>query len=286
MVSSGIMTQTTDPASKIARVRSPESALERVRSLARLLHGPDGCPWDRDQTVESLTPYLQEETFEVVEAVAARDRDGFGEELGDLLFLVLLLGTVAEDADWPSLDEAADGVVEKLIRRHPHVFGEERNLGTRGAVRQWEEIKREEKEPTREEGKAPSALGERPVGLPALTTAFRISEKAAAVGFQWPDIGYALKKLREETAEFERELQGEARPEPLEDEIGDLLYSVVNLARYLHIDPERALRRTTRKFTQRFQYVEQKLFERNRRPETATLEEMETLWEQAKEESP
>ncbi len=270
-----------DPAARAARVRAPRSPLERVLAIARLLRGPEGCPWDREQTVESMTPYLQEETFEVVEAVAARDRAGFTEELGDLLFLVLFLAAVGEDSGWSTLDSVADGVVEKLIRRHPHVFGEGRELGTGGALQQWEEIKRAERDSG---GKAPTALGKRPAGLPALTTAYRISEKAAAVGFQWPDIGGAMAKLEEEMGEFREELGAGARPEKLEDEIGDLLYSVVNLARYLRVDPERALRGTTAKFTRRFRYIEERLHERGLSPERAGLEAMDALWNEAKAE--
>ena len=284
MLRSVPMSKELKPHEKRDHVRGPASPLDRILAVARLLRSPGGCPWDMEQTVETLTPYLQEETFEVVEAVAERDRPAFQEELGDLLFLVLFLGTVAEDTGWGTLREAADGVVEKLIRRHPHVFGEGSGLETEGALRQWEEIKRAEKKAGAEENEVPTALGRRPAGLPALTTAFRLSEKAGAVGFQWPTTADAFRKLREETEEVHEELVGEARPEELEREIGDLLYSVVNLARYLRIDPERALRGTNAKFTRRFRYVERKLHERGRTPETSTLEEMDALWNEAKTE--
>ncbi len=280
------MSDHLEPHEKRDRARAPGSPLERILAVARLLREPGGCPWDMSQTVETMTPYLQEETFEVVEAVAERDREAFREELGDLLFLVLFLGTVAEETGWGSLAEAADGVVEKLIRRHPHVFGEGAGLETDGALRQWEEIKRAEKTAEAAEDETPTALGRRPAGLPALTTAFRISEKAGAVGFQWPTVARAFAKLREETEEVHEELTGQGRPEVLEGEIGDLLYSVANLARYLHVDPERALRGTNAKFTRRFRYVERKLHERGRTPETSTLEEMDALWTEAKGEDP
>ena len=162
-------------------------------------------PLGREQTVESMTPYLQEETFEVVEAISARDRDGFTEELGDLLFLVLFLASVAEETGWGTLDGIADGVVDKLVRRHPHVFGESGGIEATGAVRQWEEIKRAEHE-AKAGGEVPSTLGRRPAGLPALTTAFRISEKAGAVGFQWPGVTEALAKLAEEIEELRAEV--------------------------------------------------------------------------------
>ena len=205
------MSKELEPHEKRDHVREPRSPLERILAVARVLRAPGGCPWDIEQTVESLTPYLQEETFEVVEAVAERDRPAFREELGDLLYLVLFLGQVAEDTGWGSLEEAADGVVEKLIRRHPHVFGDGGELGTEGALRQWEEIKRGGEDPGGTE--VPTALGRRPAGLPALTTAFRISEKAGAVGFQWPTTEQAFQKLLEETGEVREELEGRARPE-------------------------------------------------------------------------
>jgi MazG family protein len=230
--------------------------------------------------VESLTPYLQEETFEVVEAVGERDRAGFREEIGDLLFLVALLALAGEEKGWGTLDEVSDQVVAKLVRRHPHVFGESRQIGSQGALRQWEELKRAEKETRPEE--VPSALGNRPRGLPALTTAFRISEKAGAVGFEWPDRTGALEKLEEEVRELRLELERGAAPEVLEAELGDVLYSAVNIARYLAVDPERALRGTIGKFIRRFRYIEARLHELGRTPETSSLAEMDALWDEAK----
>jgi|RhiMetdeSRZDD1v2_1073273.scaffolds.fasta_scaffold05914_7 ATP diphosphatase len=267
------------PEGRAARIRAVEHPLERILTLARVLREPGGCPWDRDQTVESLTPYLQEEMFEVVESVGARDREGFREELGDLLFLVGFLALAAEDAGWTTLDEAARGVVDKLVRRHPHVFGETKDIGAGGALRQWEELKRAE---GKSEDSVPSALGKRPAGLPALTTAFRISEKAGAVGFEWPDRLGAVQKLEEEVAELRDEVEQNAPTEKLEEEVGDVLYSVVNIARYLGVDPERALRATTGKFIRRFRYIEAELHARGRTPEKSNLEEMDALWNEAK----
>jgi MazG family protein len=273
------MTSPETPEAKAAQIRAVSSPLERILTLARVLRGPGGCPWDHDQTVETLTPYLQEEMFEVVEAVGARDKDAFREELGDLLFLVGFLALAAEDGGWASLDDAASGVVDKLVRRHPHVFGETRELGAGGALRQWEELKRAE---TGGKDAVPSALGKRPAGLPALTTAFRISEKAGAVGFEWPDRMGALEKLEEEVAELRGEMEGDAPAEALEEELGDVLYSVVNIARYLGVDPERALRATTGKFIRRFRYIEAELHARGRTPEQSNLEEMDALWNESK----
>ncbi len=276
------MTTPTNSTAKLDHLRSIPSPLDRVLALARLLREPDGCPWDQEQVVETLTPYLQEETFEVVEAVAERDPAAFREELGDLLFLVLFLGAVAQDSGWCTVDEVCAEVVEKLIRRHPHVFGEGKEIGTEGALRQWEEIKREERTEGSPATTVPSALGDRPAGLPALTTAFRISEKAGAVGFQWPDVQGALAKLDEELLELREEMASQAGPRELEREIGDLLYSVVNVARYLRIDPERALRGTTAKFQRRFRHIEARLHERGTSPEKVSLAEMDALWNEAK----
>jgi MazG family protein len=269
----------SSPQGKEARIRAVPGALERVLTLARVLREPGGCPWDRDQTVETLTPYLQEETFEVVEAVGSGNREAFREELGDLLYLVAFLALAGEDTGWGTIDDIADAAVDKLVHRHPHVFGTGPELESDGALRQWEEIKRAEKEP---EGTVPSALGKRPAGLPALTTAFRISEKAGAVGFEWPGVAGALDKLEEEVAELRREVDAEAPRDELENELGDVLYSLVNIARYLKVDPERSLRTTTAKFVRRFRYIEEELHRRGKTPEKATLEEMDALWEEAK----
>ena len=267
------------PEERAARIRSVPNPLDRILTLARVLREPGGCPWDRDQTVETLTPYLQEEMFEVVEAVGARNREGFREELGDLLFLVGFLGLAAEDSGWTTIEDAVNAAVDKLIRRHPHVFGEVRDIGSAGALRQWEELKRAEAETT---DAVPSALGKRPPGLPALTQAFRISEKAGAVGFEWPDRMGALEKLEEEVGELRRDLERDAPTEAIEEELGDILYSVVNVARYLGVDPERALRATTGKFIRRFRYIEEQLHARGNTPEKSSLEEMDALWNEAK----
>jgi MazG family protein len=268
----------TDP--KEARIRSTEGALNRILTLARVLREPGGCPWDRDQTVETLTPYLQEETYEVVEAVGGRDRDSYREEMGDLLFMVSFLGLVGEETSWGTLDEIADEVVDKLVRRHPQVFGGGKPLEADDALQQWEELKRAERG-EEDLSSTPSTLGQRPAGLPALTTAFRISEKAGAVGFEWKEMAGALEKVEEEIRELRHEIEIEADSRTLEDELGDVLYSVVNLARYLRIDPERALRGTIAKFTRRVQYIAERLHEKGMTPEVAPLEGMDTRWNEA-----
>jgi len=268
----------TIPSELERRVRSAPAPLERIHELVRVLRGPAGCPWDREQTLATLTPYLQEETYEVVEAVGATDPDGVREELGDLLFLVLLVSDAAE-ASGITLDSVADAVVDKLVRRHPHVFGGGPGVGSDGALRQWEELKREE---SSSPVAARSVLGDRPPGLPALTTAFRISEKAGAVGFQWPTTAQALDKVEEEARELRAEIDAGANPRAVEDELGDLLYAAANLARYLGIDPERALRGTIAKFSRRFRHLESALASGGRTPSDASLNEMQSLWEEAK----
>jgi len=231
--------------------------------------------------VATLTPYLQEEAAEVVDAVGDRDHPGFREEIGDLLFLVLLLAEAGGDENMGSLEDSSAAVVDKLVSRHPHVFGEGGSLETAGAKRQWEEIKQAEKDNGESDAPA-SALSARPASLNALTTAYRISEKAGAVGFQWPTVAEAVAKLKEETAELEQALTEGADANTLEDELGDVLYSVANIGRYLGIDPERALRGTTAKFMRRFRHVETRLHQENRTPGTSSLEEMSRLWDEAK----
>jgi tetrapyrrole methylase family protein/MazG family protein len=254
------------------------AGLARLVEVCRRLMAEDGCPWDRDQTLETITPYLQEETFEIVEAIHARDGALLREEIGDLFYLLVFAAALGrKEGLGTELGGILAGSAEKLVRRHPHVFGETRVDGADGAIQQWEEIKKAE-------NGAGTTLGKRPPGLPALTTAFRIQEKAAAVRFEWTDVRGALAKLREEIDELEETLdqsgpEGAARRR---DEVGDILYSVVNLSRYLRVDPEAALRGTIAKFMNRFLFIEQELAGRGRTPATSSLEEMDALWNEAK----
>jgi MazG family protein len=252
--------------------------LVNLVAVCERLMAEDGCPWDREQTLDTVTPYLQEETFEVLEAIGARDAASLREELGDLFYLLVFTGALARkeglDAD---LSTTLREVTEKLVRRHPHVFGERVVDGAPGAILQWEEIKRSE-------SAAGTTLGRRPAGLPALTTAYRIQEKAAAVRFEWTDVRGALAKLREELDELEAALdaRGEEADRRRRDELGDVLYSVVNLSRYLKIDPEVALRGTIAKFMNRFRFIEEELARRGKTPSTSDLDEMDALWNEAK----
>ena len=253
-------------------------AFERLVAVCRRLMAGDGCPWDRDQTLSSITPYLQEETYEILDAIAAEDAESLREELGDLIYLLVFASELGVRAGLPTtIDEVLGAITDKLIRRHPHVFGESDAQGSAAALRQWEEIKKTEK-------KAETTLGSRPPGLPALTTAFRIQEKAAAVRFEWTDVRGALAKLREEIDELEQALEtrGDGAESRRREELGDILYSVVNLSRYLKVDPELALRRATSKFVERFRFIEEELARTGKTPSGSSLEEMDALWNEAK----
>lgn len=253
-------------------------SLARLVDICRRLMAEDGCPWDREQTLMTITPYLQEELHEVLDAIAASDGPSLAEEMGDLFYLLVFAAALGQKQGLPlELGTVLDGASDKLIRRHPHVFGEVAVSGTAGAVAQWEEIKKLE-------SKSDTTLGRRPAGLAALTTAYRIQEKAAAVRFEWVDIQGALAKLREEIEELEATLDDNAPGADArrQDEIGDVLYSVVNLARYVRVDPELALRGTITKFMNRFLFIEQELARIGKTPSTSDLAEMDALWNEAK----
>ncbi len=259
-------------------------ALARLLAVCRRLRGPDGCPWDREQTLESMTPYLTEEAAEAVDAISRGDREHTVEELGDLAFLVMFCLELTGERWDTGLAAALDAASDKLIRRHPHVYGGARVADGEAAYRQWQELKKAEKGDAAE-----SLLGEQPKGLAALVAAYRLQEKAAAVGFDWPTPAGPLGKVREETDEVARAMPGSpatparATPNPeLAREVGDLLFAVVNLARKLGVDPERELRAAMRRFRERFLHVERRLAQDGRTPLQSNLEEMDRLWEEAK----
>ena len=251
-------------------------AFAELVAVCRRLRGPDGCPWDREQTLESMTPYLTEEAVESGEAIASGNPEEIAEELGDLAFLAIFCLELLGEKNGVGIAEALERAAAKLIRRHPHVYGAGKIEGGDAAYRQWQEIKREEKGE-----RAASLLGEQPKGLPALVAAYRVQEKAGAVGFDWPDARGALAKVREETGEIEHAMGGDTDP-ALAREVGDLLFAMVNLARKLGVDPERELRVATHRFRDRFHHIERRLAERGSSPSQASLEEMDRLWEEAK----
>jgi len=245
--------------------------------MARLRQ-PGGCPWDREQTLDTIKPYTIEETYEVLDAIDRRDYRGLAEELGDLMLQVVFYARICEEEGRFSISDALDAVNEKLVRRHPHVFADGDARTPDEVLKRWEEIKKDEKG---ERGESPAGLLDTVLSnQPALMEAAKISRKAAGAGFDWPSLDGVIDKLREETAELEAARSGSK--EEIEGEIGDLLFTIVNVARFLKIDPEQALRRTNRKFRARFTQVERGLRERGRSLEESNIEEMEELWQKAK----
>jgi len=254
------------------------AAMERLMQVVDTLRAPGGCPWDQKQTVESLAPHLVEEAHEMADAVARRSSADTCEELGDLLMGVLMIGRVASEDGSFDPKQIADGIVAKLIRRHPHVYGEVEVDGSGQVLRNWEAIKQQEKA---EKGEDQSVLAGVPRSLPALLRAYRVGAKASNAGFDWPDLAGPVEKIDEELAEFKQAVAGEDRARQ-EEELGDLLFSVVNVARKLKIEPELALRGTIERFQSRFRQVELGLAESQTSLAEASLEQMDALWEQAK----
>jgi ATP diphosphatase len=249
--------------------------LQKLLDLVARLRAPDGCPWDREQGLADVRAYLLEEAHEVAGAIDSGDWGELSEELGDLLFQIAFIGRLAEEAGAFSLSQVVDRVHHKMVARHPHVFGDE-VLADAQAVRQaWERRK------LREEPGRASLLAGVPASLPALLGAYRLTQKAAGVGFDWPDANAVLAKLDEETAELREALTGGDK-EAAREEVGDLLFTLANLARKLDLDPEAALAGTNRKFRHRFEQVEKGLAARGKSTADATLEEMDALWEAAK----
>ena len=255
-----------------------------VVALVDRLRGPDGCPWDREQTFDTLKPLLLEEAYETLEAMDSGDRSAFRSELGDLLFQVAFLSQMAELEGSFDIDEVADGVVGKMVRRHPHVFGDAKAESAEGVLHQWEDIKRRERSGDSAAGSSEESILDHLPRLPALLTALKITAKASRVGFDWSHIEGVLEKLEEEIGELRRALDSppDERRERIEQEVGDLLFSAVNVARFLDIDPETALRKSNHKFVRRFQFIEATLRREDRDLGDCTPDEMEDLWEQAK----
>jgi ATP diphosphatase len=286
-------------------VSTGEKFENAVAIMARL-RAPGGCPWDREQTFDTIKRYTLEETYEVLEAIDHRDWQELTGELGDLLLQVLFYAEMAREEDRFSIDDVLDALANKLIARHPHVFGDVKAEDAHTVLRNWEALKAQEKSAKKRGqaggGEAPQSSPELllqgvSTKMPALLEAHKISNKAAHVGFDWPNVEGLFEKLAEETAELKEHLQevpaetlraGERSKIPeavrarLEDEVGDLFFVLVNIARYLSVDPESALRKTNRKFRRRFNWLEEQLRGRGKKLEESDLEEMETLWQQAK----
>jgi len=287
---------------------------ERAVAIMARLRAPGGCPWDREQTFDSIKPYTLEETYEVLEAIDNRDWSELTGELGDLLLQVLFYAEMAKEEGTFSIDDVLERLSTKLVDRHPHVFGDVKAETSSDVLRNWEALKAEEKKKRlaaegAEASESPkSILGGVSTAMPGLLEAQKLSFKAAHVGFDWPNIEGLFEKLREETTELQEHLRefpepgpqpmgrgiaGSGRPDITEDlrqrlegEVGDLFFVLVNIARFLSLDPESALRKTNRKFRRRFQSIEEQLRSSGRSVQDASMEELESLWQQAKQQEP
>jgi nucleoside triphosphate diphosphatase len=284
---------------------------ERAVSIMARLRGPGGCPWDREQTFDSIKPYTLEETYEVLEAIDNRDWEELRGELGDLLLQVLFYSQMAKEDGRFSIEDVLEHLSTKLINRHPHVFGNVNAKTSADVLRNWEALKAEEKKKRLEAGggksakqeQSESALAKISPAMPALLEANKLSSRAAHVGFDWPEIGGLFEKLEEEATELKSELEnlpakltpaakgvaGSGKPQipehlrhRLEEEVGDLFFVLVNIARFLSLDPESSLKKTNRKFKRRFQWMEEQLRASGRTPKQASMEELEALWQKAK----
>jgi nucleoside triphosphate diphosphatase len=287
---------------------------ERVVAIMERLRAPGGCPWDREQTFDSIKPYTLEETYEVLEAIDNRDWDELPGELGDLLLQVLFYSEMGKEQGSFSIDDVLDRLSRKLVDRHPHVFGDTKADTSVEVKRNWEALKVEERKKRLKgtageaEGSAgkptPSILSGISSSMPAMLEAHKLSSRAAQVGFDWPDMDGLFEKLDEEIVELRQHLREFPAPGPrpegrgvassgrqtisedlrvrMEEEVGDLFFVLVNIARYLSLDPESALRKTNRKFRRRFKWMEQRLHESGASLERASMDELESLWQQAK----
>ena len=285
---------------------------ERAVAIMARLRGPGGCPWDREQTFDSIKPYTLEETYEVLEAIDNRDWDELPGELGDLLLQVLFYAQMAKDQGTFSVDDVLDRLCTKLVDRHPHVFGDVKAETSSEVLRNWQALKAEEKkkrtvgagDSKKDSIPSESVLAGVSAAMPALMEAYKLSSRAAQVGFDWPDMDGLWEKLQEETTELQQRLEefpapgprpygrgvagaggqqiSDALREQLEEEVGDLFFVLVNIARYLSLDPESALKKTNRKFKRRFQWMEEQLRASGRGPQQASMTELESLWQQAK----
>jgi MazG family protein len=257
---------------------APRPAGEKFNRLVAImarLRGPDGCPWDREQTFDTIKPYTVEETYEVLDAIDKRDWPSLTEELGDFLLQAVFYGQMAEEAGHFRIEDSLDAINEKLVRRHPHIFGDATANTAEDVKQRWDAIKAQEQK------RGGLLLDSVPRAQPAMTEAAQISSKAARAGFDWDSAEQVLQKLEEELHEL-AEARTSASQDEIEGEIGDIFFVLVNLARFVKVDPEQALRKSNAKFRRRFEYVETRLRESGRQLKGASLQEMEELWQEAK----
>lgn len=251
-----------------------ESKFKNLVKISEHLRGPNGCPWDKEQTRESLKKYLLEETYEVLEALDdKKNPKKLAEELGDLLYQILFHANIGKEKDEFTIEDIIDSLTSKLVRRHPHVFIGKKTDCPKKAHENWTKMKKKE-------GKS-SILSGVPKTLPALLKAFRLCEKASHVGFDWEKVEDILEKFKEEVSEFGHEYK-KGDKNKIKDELGDILFVITNIARKLNIDPEDALNRTNKKFIQRFQYIEKEIEKSGKNIKDVSLDQMEELWEKAK----
>jgi MazG family protein len=253
-------------------------AIQRLLGIMERLRAPDGCPWDREQTLKTLRPYVLEETYEVLEAIDAGDPREHCEELGDLLLQIVFQAQLTKEEGRFEFADVADAISDKLVSRHPHVFGDVRVKDAEQVLHQWAALKREEK---KAKGRGESVLEGVPREMPALARADRLTEKASRIGFDWPDASGARAKVDEEVAELDAAIASGDRSE-IEHEVGDALFALANLSRKLGVPPEEALRGALSRFVSRFGHVERELARRGVPHAGATLEEMDALWNEAK----
>ena len=263
----------------------PGAAFERFVDLIARLRAPGGCPWDREQTHHSLKPMTIEEAYEVLEAIDEGGDEELASELGDLLLQVVFHAQIAAEERRFRIGDVIARVADKMVRRHPHVFGAETAATSGEVLRNWEAMKRAEREAKGTLSPSASMMDGVSAALPAVLEAYQVTTKASRVGFDWPDAAGALDKLEEEAGELRREMArpGGVDPGRVADELGDLLFAAVSVARLLGQDPESALKAASRKFRRRFRHIEERLRERGRGPADATLDEMEALWQEAKQ---
>lgn len=254
---------------------SPGEGFTRLVEIMARLRAPGGCPWDREQSYDSIKPYLLEETYEVMDAIDARDWDGLAEELGDLMLQSVFFAQMASEEGRFTIADSLEAINSKLVRRHPHVFANGDAKTSDEVLQRWDEIKKTEK-PERK-----GLLSGVPRSLPALVEADKIAKKAAAASFDWENIGQVFEKLQEELGEL-REAREAGSQEAIEDEFGDVLFVMVNIARFLKVDPEQALRKTNTKFRTRFEHVERGVEAQGKTLKEAGIQEMERLWQEAK----
>jgi MazG family protein len=259
---------------------------DELVAVMERLRAPGGCPWDAEQTYASLSQYLLEEAYETFDAIQEADATGdttnLKEELGDLLLQVIFHSTIGKEKGDFTLDEVADGVSKKLVLRHPHVFGDAKLARAQDVLDNWDELKRNERAASgKKEKQIDSILDEVPIHFPGLLEALKVTKKAAKVGFDWESPDQVFEKIDEEVAELKAEIETNDK-EKIENEIGDLLFAVVNLARKLDVEPETALKRTNRKFRKRFSFIEHELRRQEKKIDDAKLADLDDLWNEAK----